>query len=239
MVPYNNIPRGVQFTKGGPEIPRDLLNDLEAGNVVVFCGAGISRQCGLPDFKGLVENICKKLGQELAKDEQILFDNREYDAVLGLIESRIGPSPVRKALKEVLQIEEGADIETHKSLLKLATSKNRVRLVTTNFDDAFEKISKGTPDSSFDYAPYLPLPNRDWNSVVNLHGGLRNSKDKDGRTLVVTSADFGRAYITEGWASRFLVELFRRTSAGCRHRIHPDRFQRTVLEESRNQADHL
>ena len=27
--------------------------------------------------------------------------------------------------------------------------------------------------------------------------------------MVLTDADFGRAYLTEGWARRFLVELFR------------------------------
>jgi hypothetical protein len=33
------------------------------------------------------------------------------------------------------------------------------------------------------------------------------------RPSFLTSADFGRAYITEGWASRFLTELFRRSEA--------------------------
>lgn len=27
--------------------------------------------------------------------------------------------------------------------------------------------------------------------------------------MVLTDADFGRAYLTEGWARRFLVEVFR------------------------------
>ena len=52
-----------------------------------------------------------------------------------------------------------------------------------------------------------------WSSVLHLHGRLGNSRDPNGESLVFTSADFGRAYITEGWASRFLAELFRRTSA--------------------------
>ena len=30
--------------------------------------------------------------------------------------------------------------------------------------------------------------------------------------MVLTDADFGRAYLTDGWASRFLVELFRSTT---------------------------
>jgi hypothetical protein len=46
-----------------------------------------------------------------------------------------------------------------------------------------------------------------------LHGGLGNPRDPGGVALVLTSTDFGRAYITEGWASRFLAELFRRSAA--------------------------
>jgi hypothetical protein len=48
---------------------------------------------------------------------------------------------------------------------------------------------------------------------VYLHGALGNSKDPSGESLILTSADFGRAYITEGWASRFLTDLFRRSQA--------------------------
>jgi hypothetical protein len=48
-----------------------------------------------------------------------------------------------------------------------------------------------------------------WNSVVHLHG-LISDKDPQGRSLVLTSADFGAAYLTERWASRFISDLFRR-----------------------------
>ena len=40
-----------------------------------------------------------------------------------------------------------------------------------------------------------------------LHGRF-DDRDPDGRHLVMTSADFGTAYLTERWASRFVSELF-------------------------------
>ena len=59
-----------------------------------------------------------------------------------------------------------------------------------------------------DAAPKLPLPKRQsWSSLVHLHG--RIMEGEDGSNLVLTAADFGRAYLTERWAARFVSELFR------------------------------
>jgi hypothetical protein len=146
-------------------------------------------------------------------DEKEMFDNKAFDVTLGVIENRIRKGPLRKAVRDVLAIPPGSDLATHEALLQIATSKaGCLRLVTTNFDQAFE-VAPYSGARSFDYAPYLPIPGGGWNSVVHLHGGLGNARDPGGESLVFTSADFGRAYITEGWASRFLAELFRRTSA--------------------------
>ena len=40
-----------------------------------------------------------------------------------------------------------------------------------------------------------------------LHGRIH--PNEDGSNLVLTAADFGRAYLTEQWAARFVTELFR------------------------------
>ena len=52
-------------------------------------------------------------------------------------------------------------------------------------------------------APALPL-GRDFNGIVHVHGSIDSPKD-----MVLTDADFGRAYLTEGWATSFLLDLFR------------------------------
>ncbi len=204
---------GVRFVRDGPSIPVELLHTLEEGNLTIFCGAGVSRCCGLPDFSGLVNEVCARLHRPMQTDENELFKRNSFDATLGLIENRIGKSLLRRTVADILDIKPGSDLETHKALLNLGTSaKKHLRLVTTNFDRAFELAA--SPDKpTFDYAPYLPLPGVDWNSVVHLHGGLGSTRDPDAKALVLTSADFGRAYITEGWASHFLTELFRRSAA--------------------------
>ncbi len=57
----------------------------------------------------------------------------------------------------------------------------------------------------------LPIPKSSrWNGVVYLHGLLPESEDESAlHRLVLTSGDFGLAYLTERWASRFVSELFR------------------------------
>ena len=57
----------------------------------------------------------------------------------------------------------------------------------------------------------LPIPkNSRWNGLVFLHGLLPEKVDDSAlNRLVVTSGDFGLAYLTERWAARFVSELFR------------------------------
>ena len=43
-----------------------------------------------------------------------------------------------------------------------------------------------------------------FNGIVHVHGTVSHPKE-----MVLTDLDFACAYLTEGWARRFLVELFR------------------------------
>ena len=80
-----------------------------------------------------------------------------------------------------------------------------LRLVTTNFDTLFEEAARestGVQPEVFP-APALPL-GREFHGIVHVHGTIDKPHD-----MVLTDADFGRAYLTEAWARRFLVDLFR------------------------------
>ena len=59
-------------------------------------------------------------------------------------------------------------------------------------------------------APLLPVPKYRWDGLVYLHGLLAGKPDANNlNTLVLSSGDFGLAYLTERWAARFVTELFR------------------------------
>ena len=58
--------------------------------------------------------------------------------------------------------------------------------------------------------PLLPIPNSRWDGLIYLHGLItEDPSPTDLAGLVVSSGDFGRAYLTERWAARFVSELFR------------------------------
>lgn len=207
----------MQFIANGPDIPEALLQAQEEGRVAFFCGAGISYPAGLPGFQGLVDEIYRKAGTKPTPIEKEAYDLYRYDATLDLLERRLPGQrmAVRTKLAEVLKpkLSRKGATDTHAALLQLAQNqKGALRLVTTNFDRVFEAAAKRTKQPIQTYAaPMLPIPkNSRWNGLVYLHGALPKRPDENAlNRLVVTSGDFGLAYLTERWAARFVSELFR------------------------------
>ena len=52
----------MRFVTDGPSIPDTLLKERDLGNVVFFCGAGVSVPAGLPNFTDLTIRVMKALG---------------------------------------------------------------------------------------------------------------------------------------------------------------------------------
>lgn len=207
----------MQFISHGPDIPDALLQAHEEGRLVFFCGAGISYPAGLPGFEGLVEKIYEINGTDVTDIEREARDRGQFDATLDLLERRLPGQrlAVRHALAQALtpKLRRKGAIETHAALLRLGRNREGVsRLVTTNFDRVFHAAAKRTNQMFEAYAaPMLPIPkNSRWNGLVFLHGLLpKECDDAALNRLVVTSGDFGLAYLTERWAARFVSELFR------------------------------
>lgn len=199
------------FARDGPVVPDKLVQDLEDDRVVIFCGAGISMGAGLPSYKGLVEHCYEELGVDLPGPR-----SKEWgwpDRMLGALEGRFGADAVRRVVAERLS-RAPTDLELHRAILNLARLRcgTGMRLVTTNFDTLFEQAQEGLQvGRDFHSAPVLPIPRNDriasWRSIVYLHGRLSDLNANNDH-LVLTSADFGRAYLTDGWAARFVARLF-------------------------------
>lgn len=198
-----------QFVANGPIVPDKLVQDLEDDRVVIFCGAGVSMGAGLPSYNGLVRDCYDALTHPLPTDDD---EWKWPDRMLGALESRYTGQRVRQAVSARLN-RRPRTLEMHRAILRLSRLRrnNGMRLITTNFDTYFERARRGI---DFGHAfevhagPVLPIPRDDitasWRSLVYLHGRLGGPSQQ----LVLTSADFGRAYLTEGWAARFVVRLF-------------------------------
>lgn len=209
----------MQFITNGPDIPDALLQAHEEGRVVFFCGAGISYPAGLKGFDWLVDEIYRHCGTERKRLEEKAFQSKQFDTTLNLLEDRLPKGraglAMRKSLAKALKpnLRKKGAIDTHSALLTLGHGRDgALRLVTTNFDQLFHKAAKRMDRIFQAYgAPMLPVPkNSRWNGLVFLHGLLPERPDETAlNRLVLTSGDFGLAYLTERWAARFVSELFR------------------------------
>ena len=206
-----------ELVANGPDIPVSLLNRLDSGTVVFFCGAGVSATHGsdLPGFGELVEHVYEANHVEPDAVEREALDCDEADAqrrrpsfdkALGLLERRLGARRVRETVVARLSTPAEGELVVHRALIELSRRPTGVRLITTNFDDRF--VEAGVPEGDVDAGPKLPVPRpHNWSSVVHLHGRIHPGGEAS--DLVLTAADFGRAYLTERWAARFVTEVFR------------------------------
>lgn len=182
-----------------------------------FTGAGISYPAGLPGFGDLVAQVYSGLSRAPEGSELESLKAKQYDSTLGLLSDAVGSMRVRREVARILmpkRFRRNAT-STHEAVLTLARDgRGSTRLITTNFDRLFEKAIAAKRLQVTRYcAPLLPVPKASsWNGLVYLHGLLPGSaapSEFDLDTLVLTSGDFGVAYLTERWAARFAGELFR------------------------------
>jgi len=208
----------MQFVKNGPNVPEKLLQAHEEDRVVFFCGAGISFPAKLPGFGGLVWNLYDAVGVEPSVVQKQALKSKQFDTAVSLLEA-VKPTIewrryVREEMAKLLVPDYSSPkaTKTHKALLQLAnTSDNKTRLITTNFDRIFKKVADDERLNIKDFkAPLLPVPKNRWDGLVYLHGFLpENANGYELDHLVISSGDFGLAYLTERWAARFVSELFR------------------------------
>lgn len=204
-----------ELVSKGPDIPVELLNQLDDDRVVFFCGAGVSMGGGsqLPNFRDLLCHVYQENHLPPDEIERKALKDDAYDKVFERLErpERLGPEQVRQSVAACLSKEPAGPLQMHRDLLSLSLVEGGHRLVTTNFDNRFREAAREAAGLrehlQVHDAPALPVPaHRRWRTLVHLHGRIQpNGRHSE---LVLTSADFGRAYLTEGWAARFVSALF-------------------------------
>lgn len=239
----------IRFSDNGPSFPTALVDDMLEGKVVFLCGAGVSSP-QLPGFKTLVEQVYESLSVEMTAGEKQAFEEGRYEEVLGALSRRLSnPSAVERAVDHLLR-KDDPDLARHRTLLRMSRDLlNRPTLVTTNFDTLFERAleSEEGEGSSRDLSlagQALPTPGgADFYGIIHLHGRLADAdRGLASSALVMTSSEYGDAYMRSAWASRFLFDLVRcRTLVlvGYQAGDAPVRYFLNVLEADRERFDDL
>ena len=215
----------MRFLDNGPAIPDELLHARDEGRVVFFCGAGVSRaKAKLPDFFGLAKKVMETLGVLADSPARKLLDEARSieaqtsvagvipaDRIFGLLEREFSMDVIEEAVAFALRPDNEPDLTAHRIILDLATTmEGLVHVVTTNFDRLFDDCDRGL--SSWQ-RPRLPDPSRpnDMNGIIYLHGKATpdyQRAEDDG--FVLSSSQFGQAYLSEGWATSFFREIIDR-----------------------------
>lgn len=183
---------------GDVDLPQPIVDAHTAGRLVFFIGAGASMDppANLPNFRGLVRDLA-----HLAKvhfDE----DRDDFDTFLGEMPENFD---THAHARELIARRGSTPNSTHRALVRVAASAGPLRIVTTNFDDhlATAAANEGIEIPDRWSGPALPL-GHDFVGLVHLHGSVLRAP----RELVLTDTDFGKAYLTSAWATRFLLPMF-------------------------------
>lgn len=212
----------MKFIEGGPDIPNELLAAREEGKVIFFCGAGVSKAfVGLSDFVSLAAQVVDELGSLSGSRARQLLDAANttlpsgekvsvaVDKLFSSLDQEFEPSEVRNAVARALAPPDpNPNLAAHRMLLDLSTGiGGRARLVTTNFDLLFEacdaRLDSRGPEN-------LPRVDRlvDFEGIIHLHGKTNEFYTEiSAHDVVLSSSDFGRAYLSDGWATNYIRGL--------------------------------
>ena len=254
----------MRLVSDGPDIPPDLIAAQQRGDVLFVCGAGVSFKAGLPGFRSLTERVYAGLGEDWNPhhaEREVMVEGGElagqYDRAFRCLERRLaaGDLPraqsmrrrIRDQVRAALQPAPDADLANHVTVLNLSRdSEGSTRLLTTNFDCLFEQAWNTRFGSAIasHAGQAMPRPKGiEFSGVLHLHGRIGNDLlGLEATDLVLTSAEFGDAYLRNGWASRYLYDLARTHSlvlVGYQADDPPMRYLLEALEADRERYPDL
>lgn len=172
-----------QLTAGEHQLAVSLAAQAQAGRLVFFIGAGVSRDAGLPDWHGLLNALHR--GDISEKEKSTLNDLDPRDHAT-LIELAIGG---RAQLLARLAQEIGS-YERFGLTHSLLASIGAEQAVTTNYDNLYERACTRPGHAVDDDLAVLPYgrvaEDRPW--LLKLHGSLDQLDRED--HIVLTRPDY-------------------------------------------------
>lgn len=214
----------MRFFKDGPNIPDLLLEKRDEGRVVFLCGAGVSLNAGMPTFYDLTKYVIDFFDPQEGSAIDIEFkpwieDNQSgdnqpktpLDQIFHILYQEYGRDEVNSLVAERLSAAKNKTKLTEHQILSRISSdqEGKPQIVTTNFDLLFEnaleieKLNIYVPPAFPDINLGIPLT-----GITYLHGRLQEHHN-DQHSYILSSADFGRAYLSEGWATNFIQSLLK------------------------------
>ena len=247
----------MRFVADGPIIPDTLLRERDAGRVVFLCGAGVSVPAGMPNFVQLTKLVIDDLAP--APDSEVVqafepwvspelgiptMARASLDQIFNMLQQDYGRDQVGKFVTKHLAINDSSEIDTikHKIIARISSNHDgSPQIVTTNFDHLFEYALHGKNAKFFEPPSFPELRHGvPITGISYLHGRLV-ANEAITPNYVLSSADFGRAYLAEGWATSFiraLLEQYTVVLLGYQAEDPPVKYLLQGLRSGRDQDRH-
>ncbi|WP_091430009.1 SIR2 family protein [Flavobacterium degerlachei] len=119
------------------EIPQQLIKKIQQNNLVIFAGAGISINAGLPNWNNLIDTILEGLGNKEPKSEK--FKAALKDELFTPIEilnkiKHLKSESIEIFYQELSKYNNCEPTTIHKKIGELSN-----KIITTNYDELLEK----------------------------------------------------------------------------------------------------
>lgn len=211
----------MRFFNDGPSIPDLLLERRDQGRVIFLCGAGVSLNAGMPTFTDLTKHVMEFFDppeeSQLSSSFRPWLENSEslktpLDQIFHQLYQEYGRDDVNALVAKRLQSGGSQKTESsqHKIISRISSDQEgNPQIVTTNFDRLFEQTLDKLTDNIHE-PPAFPDINLGvpLTGITYLHGRIQEPGAKQ-HPYVLSSADFGRAYLSEGWATNFIRSLLK------------------------------
>lgn len=180
----------------------------------------------MPTFTDLTAFVIDRLAPRSTSDIRKAFapwvDSRQevpvsartpLDQIFNLLQLEYGRDLVGKLVSERLAVTLPLETRTveHKIISRISANQDgSPQIVTTNFDRLFElalephSVQTYVPPTFPDLRHEVPVT-----GITYLHGRLVET-DAEVHDYVLSSSDFGRAYLVKGWATSFIQQLLQR-----------------------------
>lgn len=186
-----NAPGTTQYAKNksaqtADSVIAEIIESIKNEEVLVFCGAGISRNSGLPVVGEIVPYILDKLGvqkehQDLILDERKNLKGMPFELFMEIIYESGG-------IGKMNDIYDAGEPNVNHILISELIKKHQLKtVVTTNFDQLIEKALAMGPDSRVAGRDYDVLYKSDdigaidWSHhrvrLIKIHGSVHDKKN--------------------------------------------------------------
>ena len=192
------------------EIPHGLKEAIEADDLVLFIGAGLSWNLKntenepLEGWDKMVKSILSHLqekGYITDEEKQSCDKPNPIDTLLELENRRIGRREVGEFVKHYFTLKEENDLSFHQKLFGLST-----KIITTNYDRAFEKsVPKLQEIKAYKTKDYeLNRLKKDSVFLFKLHGCIEHID-----SMVLFPSDYDKLYKSEGREAEHTLHALR------------------------------